>query len=147
MDEDIVLKIKEKEGFEIIKNISILYAIFLFIIALILGYQETIIEVTFIFVFAIIMNMINCGELVVSDKGISSKFIGYIKYNEIYRTEFENRILLVYTRKLKKPIKIVFAENEDYKLIEKSYRYIDSKVKRIEEDTKEHEEYVKKYLK
>ena len=146
MDKDIILRIKEKEYLEIIKYIAFVYAIFLFAYALILGYEETIIEATFILIFSVIINVFNYGELLITEKGISADLMGFVKYSEIYRTEFKDKILYVYTRKLTKPIKIIFAENEDSKLIEKSYRYIDSKVKKIEEDIKEHEEYIKKYL-
>lgn len=146
MVENIIVKIKEKEYLEIIKNVSIFYAIFLFVYALILGYEETVLEATFIFIFSVIIDVFNYGELLVSEKGISADLMGVVKYSEIYRTELHNKILYVYTRKLTKPIKIVFAKKEDDKLIEKTYRYIDSKVKRIEEDIKEYEEYIKKYL-
>ena len=144
--EDMVLRIKEKESLEIVKYISILYAIFLFAYALILGYEETIIESTFILIFSVIINVFNYGELRINEKGISTDLIGCIKYSEIYKVEIKERIMFVYTKKNKKTIKIIFSNNEDYKLIEKSYKYIDSKVKTIEADTREHEEYVKKYL-
>ena len=83
MEEDIVLKIKEKESLEVVKYISIIYALFLFFLGAIMQFEETIIEVTFICVFAIIIDMINYGEFIVSEKGVKSKKIGFIKYKEI----------------------------------------------------------------
>lgn len=147
MDEDIVLKIKEKEALEIIKYICVLYAMFLFILGAILQFQETIIQVTFMCVFAIIIDMINYGEFIVSEKGIRSKHTGFIRYKEIYRLSLDNRTLTVYTRNHEKPYKVNFAKNEDYAEIEKVYKFIDAKVKRVEEDRKEHEEFVNKISK
>lgn len=147
MDEDIVLKIKEKESLEIIKYICIIYSMFLFILGAILQFQETIIQVTFMCVFAIIIYMINYGEFIVSEKGIRSKHTGFIRYKEIYRLSLDNRMLILYTRNHKKPYKVNFAKNEDYAEIEKVYKFIDAKVKRVEEDRKEHEEFVNKISK
>lgn len=147
MEEDIVLKIKEKEILEVVKYISIIYGLFLFFLGAILQYEETIIEVTFICVFAIIIDMINYGEFIVSEKGDKTRHIGFLKYKEIYRLELENRTLTLYTRNTKKPYKINFAKNEDMSQIDKIYKYIDAKVKRVEEDIKEHEEFVQKILK
>lgn len=147
MDEDIVLKIKEKESLEIIKYICIIYSMFLFILGAILQFQETIIQVTFMCVFAIIIDMINYGEFIVSEKGIRSKHTGFIRYKEIYRLSLDNRTLTVYTRNHEKPYKVNFAKNEDYAEIEKVYKFIDAKVKRVEEDRKEHEEFVNKISK
>lgn len=147
MDEDIVLKIKEKEALEIIKYICVLYAMFLFILGAILQFQETIIQVTFMCVFAIIIDMINYGEFIVSEKGIKAKDLGYIRYKEIYRLSLDNRTLTLYTRNHKKPYKVNFAKNEDYAEIEKVYKFIDAKVKRVEEDRKEHEDFVNKISK
>lgn len=147
MDEDIVLKIKEKESLEIIKYICIIYSMFLFILGAILQFQETIIQVTFMCVFAIIIDMINYGEFIVSEKGIKTKDLGFIRYKEIYRLSLDNRMLTLYTRNHKKPYKVNFAKNEDYAEIEKVYKFIDAKVKRVEEDRKEHEEFVNKISK
>lgn len=147
MDEDIVLKIKEKEALEIIKYICVVYAMFLFILGAILQFQETIIQVSFMCVFAIIIDMINYGEFIVSEKGIRSKHTGFIRYKEIYRLSLDNRTLTLYARNHEKPYKINFAKNEDYKQIEKVYKFIDAKVKRVEEDRKEHEEFVNKISK
>ena len=147
MEEDIVLKIKEKESLEVVKYISIIYALFLFFLGAIMQFEETIIEVTFICVFAIIIDMINYGEFIVSEKGVKSKKICFIKYKEIYRLDLDNRTLTLYTRNEKKPYKINFAKNEDMSQIDKIYKYIDAKIKRIEEDIKDHEEFVQKISK
>ena len=147
MDEDIVLKIKEKEALEVLKYIFIIYGIFLFVLGAILEYEETIIQVTFIIVFSIIVDMLNFGEFTVSTKGIKSKDIKFIRYKDIYRTEFKDRTLTIYTRTSKKPYRINFAKNEDYTEIEKAYKYIDAKVKKVEEDIKEHEDFVEKISK
>lgn len=147
MDEDIVLKIKEKEALEIIKYICVVYAMFLFILGAILQFQETIIQVSFMCVFAIIIDMINYGEFIVSEKGIKSKHTGFIRYKEIYRLSLDNRTLTLYARNHEKTYKINFAKNEDYAQIEKVYKFIDAKVKRVEEDRKEHEEFVNKISK
>ena len=147
MEEDIVLKIKEKESLEVVKYISIIYSLFLFFLGAIMQFEETIIEVTFICVFAIIIDMINYGEFIVSEKGVKSKKIGFIKYKEIYRLDLDNRTLTLYTRNEKKPYKINFAKNEDMSQIDKIYKYIDAKIKRIEEDIKDHEEFVQKISK
>ena len=147
MEEDIVLKIKEKESLEVVKYISIIYALFLFFLGAIMQFEETIIEVTFICVFAIIIDMINYGEFIVSEKSVKSKKIGFTKYKEIYRLDLDNRTLTLYTRNEKKPYKINFAKNEDMSQIDKIYKYIDAKIKRIEEDIKDHEEFVQKISK
>ena len=109
MDEDIVLKIKEKEALEIIKYICVVYAMFLFILGAILQFQETIIQVSFMCVFAIIIDMINYGEFIVSEKGIKSKHTGFIRYKEIYRLSLDNRTLTLYARNHEKTYKINFA--------------------------------------
>lgn len=147
MEEDIVLKIKEKEILEVIKYISIIYGLFLFFLGVILQFEETIIEVTFICVFAIIIEMLNYGEFIVSEKGVKSKQIGFIKFKEIYRLELENRTLTLYTRSEKKPYKINFSRKEDMSQIDNVYKYIDAKVKRVEEDIKDHQEFVEKISK
>ena len=147
MEEDIVLKIKEKEALEVIKYISIIYGTFLFFLGAIIQFEETIIEVAFICVFAIIVDMINYGEFIVSEKGVKSKNIGFIKYREIYRLDLNNRTLTLYTRSEKKPYRINFAKNEDITQIDRIYKFIDSKVKRVEEDIKDHEEFVEKISK
>lgn len=147
MDEDIVLKIKEKEVLEVLKYICIIYSVFLFTLSAILQYQETIIQVTFIIVFAIIIDMLNLGEFVVFTKGIKSKAIKFIRYKDIYRTEFRDRTFVIYTRTSKRPYRINFAKNEDYIDIEKAYKYIDSRVKKVQEDKKEHEEFIEKISK
>ncbi len=147
MDEDIVLKIKEKEALEVIKYIAIIYALFLFVLATILELQETIIQVTFICVFAIIIDVLNNGEFIVSEKGVKSKNIGFIKYREIYRLELNERVLTFYTRTSKKTYRINFAKNEDYTQIKKVYKFMDSKVKRIEEDIKDNQEFAQKISK
>ncbi len=147
MDEDIVLKIKEKEVLDILKYICIIYGLFLLVLGLILQNGETIIQVTFIIVFAIIVDMINLGEINISNKGIKGKEIKFIRYKDIYRTEFKARTLVMYTRASKKPYRINFAKNEDYAEIEKAYKYIDAKVEKIEEDRKEHEAFIEKISK
>lgn len=147
MDEDIVLKIKEKEALEVLKYICIIYGLFLFVLGAILQYKETVIQVTFIIVFAIIVDMLNFGEFTVTTKGIKGKNIKFIRYKDIYRTEFKDRTFIIYTITSKKPYMINFAKNEDYTEIEKAYKYIDSRVKKVEEDRKEHEEFVEKISK
>jgi len=147
MEEDIVLKIKEKEALEVIKYIAVIYALFLFVLGAILELQETIIQVTFICVFAIIIDVLNNGEFIVSEKGVKSRNTGFIRYREIYRLDLDERVLTFYTRNSKKPYKINFAKNEDYIQIKKVYKFIDSKVRRIEEDIKDNEEFARKISK
>lgn len=146
MEDDVVLKIKERESFEVIKIIAIVYLIFLFFLALILRYQESIIQALLIGVFAFVVDSINSGEMVVSEKGITAKVLGFIKYSKISKFELKNRILYVYTKENNKPYRIVFSISEDQKIIENTYKFIDSKVKTIEEEEKEHQEYVENYL-
>ena len=146
MKEDIILKIKEKESLEVIKIIAIIYLVFLFFLALILGYQETIIQVLLIVTFVIIIDAINSSEIVITEKGITLKSLGFIKYGKIYRLKKEKNILYIYDRELKKPHKVIFSMSEDKKMIENAYRYIDSKIKTIEEENKEHQEYVENFL-
>lgn len=147
MEEDIVLKIKEQESLEVVKIICMLFGVFLFILGAILNYEETIIEVCFMWVFALIIEVVNYGEFIVSEKGIKCKRTGYIQYKQIYRMELKNRNLILYTRKDKKPYLITFAKNEDYMQIEKVYKYIDSKIRRVEDykvDYKSIEEKISK---
>lgn len=146
MYDDIVLKIKEREAFEIIKFISIFYLVFLFFLSLILKYQESIIQSLIILVFVVIIDSLNSGELIVTEKGITCKVTGFIRYSKIYRLTMKKRVLYIYTRERTKPYKIAFSVSEDPKLIENAYRFIDAKVKRIEEDNKDHKEYMDKYL-
>ena len=146
MKDDIILKIKEREILEIVKIISICYLVFLFFFALIIKYQETIIEALLIAVFALIIDSINSGTIEISDKGLTCKVFGFMKYNKIYRLKLKNRVLYLYTRDRQKPYKIIFSITEDIKIIEKAYKLIDSKVKRIEEEDKERKEYVEKFL-
>lgn len=147
MDEDLVLKIRESEWFEVIKYVCIIYGLFLFIWGAALGYNEAVIEVTFIWVFAVILDMLNYEEFTITTKGLKSKDIGFIKYKDIYRTELKSRTLTIYTRIQKKPYRINFARKEDIADIEKGYKYIDSRVKRVEEDIKEHKEFIEKISK
>ena len=146
MEDDIVLKIKEKESFELLKVILIFYFIFLFFLALILKYQETIIEVMLIAVFAIILDALNSGEMVITEKGITTKQTKFIRYSKIDKVEYKTRILYLYVKERKKPFKIIFSKSENQKSIENVYKFIDSKVKKISEEEKEQQEYVEKYL-
>lgn len=146
MKDDIILKIKEKESFEIIKIISIIYLIFLFFFALILKYKESIIQSLLISVFAFAIDSVNTGELVITEKGLTCKVFGFVKYSKIYRLELKGRTLYLYTRENTKPYKIFFSASEDSKSIENAYKFIDSKIKRIEEEEKTHKEYVEKFL-
>lgn len=143
--EEIVLKIKENETIEVLKYITIEYLIFLLFLGLIMGYQETVIQVTFMVVFAIIINSLNYGELVISEKGIATKSIGFLKYNKIYRVELKKRTLVIYNKEREKPYRIMCVVNEDIKQIQKVYKYIDSKIKRIEEDEKDMKEIIERY--
>ena len=146
MSDDIVLKIKEKESLEVLKIISIIYLIFLFFLALIFKYQETIIQSLLIAVFACIIDVINSGEMIVTEKGITCKMLGFIKYSKISKIEQKGKLLYIYSENNKKPCKIIFSSLEDKKNIENAYRYIESKVKTIEEENKEHQEYVENFL-
>ena len=146
MREDIVLKIKEKEGLEILRLISIVFMIFLFFLALILKYQESIIQACIILGFAFIIDVLNSGELTVSEKGINSNVTGFIKYKIIYRVELKNRILYIYEREDKKPYKIRFSLSEDTMQIENAYKFIEGKLKRLEEEYKDEKEYSEKFL-
>ena len=146
MDDDVILKIKERESLDILKFILIFYLIFLFFFALILKYQETIIEVMLIGIFAIIVDVLNSGEIVITEKGITSKVTGFVRYSKIYRLELKSNIFYIYTREREKPYKIIFSISEDKKSIENAYKFIDSKVKKITEENKEHQEYIEKYL-
>ena len=133
MEEDIVLKIKEKESLEVVKIICVFFGVFLFILGAILSFEETIIEVCFMWVFALIIEVLNYEELTVSERGVKSKKTGFLQYKQIYRMELKNRTLILYTRKDKNPYIITLAKNEDYKQIEKVYKYIDSKIRRVED--------------
>lgn len=133
MEEDIVLKIKENESLEVLKIIFFIFGIFLFIVGTVFKFEETIIEVCFMWVFATIIGIVNYGEFRVSEKGIKCKSIGYIKYRQVYRMKLNNRTLILYTRKNKKPYIIKFAKNEDYIQIDRVYKYIDSKIRRVED--------------
>lgn len=144
MEEDVILKIKEYETLEVIKYICVIYAVFLFVLGAILRYEETIIQVTFICVFAIIVNMMNYGEFAVSEKGVKSNKTGFVRYTDIYRLSLDDKILMLYSRNSKRPFRIHFSATEDQSEINKIYKYIDSKVKRSEEDRKEHQEFIKK---
>ena len=146
MREDIVLKIKEKEGLEILRLISIVFMIFLFFLALILKYQESVIQAFLILGFAFIIDVLNSGELTVSEKGINSNVTGFIKYKIIYRVELKNRILYIYEREDKKPYKIRFSLSEDTMQIENAYKFIEGKLKRLEEEYKDEKEYSEKFL-
>lgn len=146
MKDDIILKIKEKEALEVIKIISLIYLVFLFFLALILRYQESVVQSLIIVVFVIVIDALNSGEMMVTEKGISSKVTGFIKYSKIYRLTIKGRNLYIYTRDRKTPHRVTFALSEDPKLIESTYRFVDAKIKRIEEETKDHEEYVEKYM-
>ena len=146
MIDDLVLKIKEKEVLEVLKIISIIYAVFLFFLALFLKYQESIIESLFIIVFAIIVNVLNSGEMIVTEKGITTKVTKFLKYSQVQKIIFKNRILYVYTKDRNKPYRIVFSIYEDKKLINKAYYYIDSKIQIIKEEEREHQEYINNYL-
>jgi hypothetical protein len=112
-----------------------------------LHYEETVVEVCIMWVFAVIVDVLNDGEFIVSQNGIKSNVTGYVKYREIYRVEFKNRMLVLYTRNSKKKYMIFFAKNEDYMQIERIYKFIDSKIKRVEEDIKDHKEFVEKFSK
>ena len=120
-----------KEALEIIKYICVVYAMFLFILGAILQFQETIIQVTFMCVFAIIIDMINYGEFIVSEKGIRSKHTGFIRYKEIYRLSLDNRTLTVYTRNHEKPYKVNFAKNEDYADASRLYLELEDKMSEL----------------
>ena len=146
MRDDVILKIKEKEALEVVKIIALVYLIFLFFLALILRYQESVVQSLIIVVFVIVIDALNSGELVVTEKGISSKVTGFIKYSKMYRLEKNGRIIYIYTRDRKTPHKITLALSEDPKLVENTYKYIDAKIKGIEEETKDHQEYVEKYM-
>ena len=145
MKEDIILKIKEKESLEVLKTISIIYLVFLFFLALIFKYQETIIQSLLIAVFAFIIDAINSGEMIVTEKGITCKTIGFLKYSNIDKVEKKGKVMYLYSKENKRH-KIFFAQSEDLKTIENAYRFIDSKVKIIEEDNREHQEYVENFL-
>lgn len=146
MDEEIVVKIKEKEILEVIKYIAIFYLIFLFFYALILDYEETIIQASFIVVFAVIIDLLNLGELVISESGIRTKALGFVKFSKIYRIKFDKRLLTIYVRDKAKPYRIYISKREDYRLVERAIRFIEAKIKKIEDDSKEHEEYINNYL-
>ena len=146
MMDDIVLKIKEREVFQVLKIIAIVYLVFLFFLALILKYQESVVQALIIGVFAIIVDALNSGEMVVTEKGITTKVTGFIKYSKISELELKNKVLYISLKESSKPYRITFALTEDQKLIENTFKYMDSKVKKIEEENSEHQEYVEKYL-
>lgn len=146
MNDDIVLKIKEQESLEILKLIFFIYLIFLFFFALIIKYQESVLQAFIILVFVFVVDALNSREMIVTEKGITTKKSGFIKYSKMYRIELKKRMLYIYTRDRKTPYRINFALTEDPKLIENTYKFIDSKVKGIVEEEKEHKEYVEKYL-
>lgn len=146
MNDDIVLKIKEKESLEILKLIFFIYLIFLFFFALIIKYQESVLQAFIILVFVFVVDALNSGEMLVTEKGITTKESGFIKYSKIYRVELKRRMLYVYTRDRKTPYRITFALSEDPKLVENTFKFVDSRVNRIVEEEKDHKEYVEKYL-
>ena len=146
MNDDIILKIKEKELFEILKIISVIYLVFLFFLALILRYQESIIQSLIILIFVIIVDALNSGEMIVTEKGITCKVTGFVKYSKIYKLTMKKRVLYVYTKERTKQYRIIFSSSEDAKIIENTYRFMDAKVKRFEEENKDNQEYADKYL-
>lgn len=146
MDDDVILKIKEQESLEILKFVFLAYLIFLFFFALIIKYQESVLQAFIILVFVVVVDAINSGEMVVTEKGITTKRTGFIKYSKIYRLELKKRVLYVYTRDRKTPCKITVALTQDEKVLENTFKYMDSKVKGIAEQEKEHKEYVEKYM-
>lgn len=146
MNDDVILKIKDQESLEVLKLVFLIYLIFLFFFALVIRYQESVLQAFIILVFVFVVDAINSAEMIVTEKGITTRGTGFIKYSKMYRVELKKRMLYIYTRDREHPYKITFALSEDPKLVQNTYKSIDSKVKRIMEEEKDHQEYVEKYL-
>lgn len=146
MNDDVNLRIKEQESLEVLKLIFFIYLIFLFFFALIIKYQESVLQAFIILVFVFVVDAINSGEMLVTEKGITTKRTGFIKYSKMYRVELKRRVLYIYTRDKNIPYRITLALTEDQKLVHNTFKYIDSKVKGITEEEKDHKDYVEKYM-
>ncbi len=126
---NLMLKTRVSEALETVSLIILLYAIFLAFLGLILHNSEVIIQTCIMFVVYAIFEYINYDITYVSSRGIKCGKFKNISWKDIYRIEKKERVVLVYTKEVEKPYKIVLSKYEDSQEIAKAYKYMLSKIK------------------
>lgn len=125
--EEIVIKVKRYAWLDIVNLILKMYTIFLFFFGLIIQSSETIIQCALMVIVIIIFEFINDGEMILSDKGIKTSKIGFIRWRNIDRFNIGNYII---TLKIKdeKAEKITISMKEDKRNLANALRFAESKL-------------------
>ena len=125
--EEIVIKVKRYAWLDIVNLILKMYTIFLFFVGLIIQSSETIIQCALMVIVIIIFEFINDGEMILSDKGIKTSKIGFIRWRNIDRFNIGNYII---TLKIKdeKAEKITISMKEDKRNLANALRFAESKL-------------------
>jgi hypothetical protein len=126
-EKNIVIKSKLSERFETINIIIFFFALFLTVVGIVIHNSEVIIQSCIMYVAVVVISFLNKDCLEIFDKGINSKKYGLIKWDDFKTIKKNGRVLLMFTRIKKNPLKIIIDESEDDIDVEKAYKYLLSK--------------------
>lgn len=126
---NLVLKSRLSEVLETLNLIILLYAIFLVVLGLVLHNSEVILQTCIMFVVYIIFEYVNYDIVKITSKGISCEKYGFLSWKDMYIVKRKDRIIYIYSKKFKKPYKLIMKKVEDKMEIERAYKYIISKTK------------------
>lgn len=126
---NLVLKSRLSEVLETLNLIILLYTIFLVVLGLILHNSEVILQTCIMFVVYIIFEYINYDLVKITSKGITCGKYGFLSWKDMYVIKKKDRVIYIYTKKVKKPYKLIIKKAEDKMEIDRAYKYILSKAK------------------
>lgn len=136
---NVVLKSRLSEFLETLNLIILLYAVFLIILGIKIHNSEVILQTCIMVVVYFIFEYINYDLIRITDKGIICQKYGFLPWKDMYIVKKKERTIFIYTKKRKKPYKLIMKKTEDKMEIERAYKYIISKIKdpeKVKEDKK-----------